>query len=383
MTNFYAKKLEKIFNKVDKLANKGRDNKLEYTKYIDDLINKGDYSAFQEMLLIFYEIDTYNMRDIAEVKSKTWDEICFQTKATFLTKLSKLYKKKGVYQQSYNIYTDNVDTLQLSLSDKLSSTYSILGITSSIDIQRNGDMIDLYVYDNDITTVQIQKADWITDSTGKEVPSSIRFFQDLQISYIANSFTTFNPSQINVGDTFTVSLTTTKQFIPDQVISITYSNNFIEGTILSYDRYSGDAVLDITNATGSQTHSLWVATYLSGPKNPTFSTNIPSTQGGSYLITTTQKNNITFDFENYAYKLIGEKTPLIGQIYETEIYTPDTKYLLQNKDYAKLIGQRRVFLEAVKVGATYSVIFDFENPALSDDANLINRYTEALNYLLS
>lgn len=383
MTNLYAKKLEKIFNKVDKTASKGRDNKLEYTQYIDELINKGDYSAFQEMLYVFYEIDTYEMRDVAELKNKTWDEICFQTKATFLTKLSKLYKNKGVYQQSYNIYTEDLSKLNLSLSDKLSSTYSILGVSPSINIQRNGGMIDMYVYDNDITTIQIQKADWIIDSTGKEVPDSIRFFQDFQISYLANSFTTFNPSLLTIGEAFTMSLTTTKQFIPDQLITVTFSGSFIEGNIITYDRISGDTVIEITNATGSQTHSLWVVDYLSGPKNPTFSTNIPSTQGGSYLVTTTQKNNITFDYDKYNYKLILEKNPLIGQIYETEIYTPDTKYLVQNKNYARLIGQRRVFLEAVKVGATYSVVFDVENPALSDDANLINRYTSAINYLLS
>ena len=52
--NLYTRKLEKIFNKLDQIASKGRDNKLEYTKYIDELIEKGDFVAFQEMLSIFY-----------------------------------------------------------------------------------------------------------------------------------------------------------------------------------------------------------------------------------------------------------------------------------------------------------------------------------------
>ena len=56
---------------------------------------------------------------------------------------------------------------------------------------------------------------------------------------------------------------------------------------------------------------------------------------------------------------------------------------MQNKQYARLVGERRVYLEVTKVGTTYSVYFDYENPALSDDSNLINRYTSAINYLLS
>ena len=32
------KKLEKIYNQIDKIATKGKDNILEYTRYIDELI---------------------------------------------------------------------------------------------------------------------------------------------------------------------------------------------------------------------------------------------------------------------------------------------------------------------------------------------------------
>ena len=90
MTNLYARKLEKIFNKVGQIASKGRDNKIEYTKYIDELIEKGDFVSFQEMLLIFYQIDTIDTGDVSDIKSKTWNEICFQTKSTFLQKLSNV-----------------------------------------------------------------------------------------------------------------------------------------------------------------------------------------------------------------------------------------------------------------------------------------------------
>lgn len=381
--NLYTRKLEKIFNKLDQIASKGRDNKLEYTKYIDELIEKGDFVAFQEMLSIFYQIDTLNVADVSDIKSRTWNEICFQTKSSFLQKLSKLYKKKKVYQQSFNIYSESSNSLNITISDRLTYTFSATGLTPSISFEKNGELVDLHIYDDNITTVQVQKAIWELSESGNEEPTNIKFFEDFQISYLANSFTTFNPSQLNIGDSFTMSVTTTKQYIPDQLISVTWSGNYIEGTIQSYDSVTGDTVMTITDTNGSSTYSLWVVDYLSGPKSVKFKTSIPSTQGSTYLVTTTQKNPITFDYKKYYYKLILEISPLLGQIYEIDIYDPNSAYLVQNKQYARLTGERKAYIQAQKVGVTYSVIFDAENPSFSDDTNLINRYTQAINYLLS
>jgi hypothetical protein len=383
MTNLYARKLEKIFNKVGQIASKGRDNKLEYTKYIDELIEKGDFVAFQEMLNIFFQIDTLDVADVSDIKSRTWNEICFQTKSSFLQKLSKLYKQKKVYQQSYNIYSENNNIVSISISDKLTYTFSATGLTPSISFEKKGEVVDLHVYDDNITTIQIQKAVWEVGESGNEEPTNIKFFEDFQISYLANSFTTFNPSQLNIGDAFTMSVTTTKQYIPNQLISVTWSGNYIEGTVQSYDSITGDTVMTITDTNGSSTYSLWVVDYLSGPKSVKFKTSIPTTQGSTYLITTTEKNPINFDYKKYYYKLSLELNPLLGQIYEIDIYDPNSAYLVQNKQYARLTGERKAYLQAQKVGATFSVIFDVENPALSDETNLITRYSQAISYLLS
>lgn len=383
MTNLYTRKLEKIFNKVGQIASKGRDNKLEYTKYIDELIEKGDFVAFQEMLNIFFQIDTLDVADVNDIKSRTWNEICFQTKSSFLQKLSKLYKQKKVYQQSYNIYSENNNIVSISISDKLTYTFSATGLTPSISFEKNGEVVDLHVYDDNITTVQIQKAVWEVGESGNEEPTNIKFFEDFQISYLANSFTTFNPSQLNIGDAFTMSVTTTKQYIPNQLISVTWSGNYIEGTVQSYDSITGDTVMTITDTNGSSTYSLWVVDYLSGPKSVKFKTSIPTTQGSTYLVTTTEKNPINFDYNKYYYKLSLELNPLLGQIYEIDIYDPNSAYLVQNKQYARLTGERKAYLQAQKVGATFSVIFDVENPALSDETNLITRYSQAISYLLS
>jgi hypothetical protein len=383
MTNLYARKLEKIYKKIGQIASKGRDNRLEYSKYVDELIGKGDFVALQETLNIFYQMDTLDITDVNDLKSKTWNEICFQTKSTFLTRLSKLYKQKKVYQQSYNIYSENPKVTNLYLSNRLSMTFSNTGLTPSINFSKSGEMINLEIYDDDINSVQIQKATWETDENGNDAPTSIRYFEDFQVSYFGNSFTSFNPSQLTIGDSFTMSMTTTKQFLPNQFISVTFSNNYIEGLIESYDKLTGETSITITNAVGSSTYSLWFVNYLSGPKNPTYSTNIPTSFGATYLITTTQKNNVTFDFEKYNYKLTVDRNPLVGYIFEVDIYDPNSSYLVQNKQYARLTGEKKSYIQAQKIGATFSVVFDIENPALSEDANLLNRYSDAINYLLS
>jgi hypothetical protein len=109
--NSYKRKLDKIFTKVDKIAQVGKDNLLEYQKYIDELIDKGDYASFQEMLYIYYNIDTIDTQTVQEVKNNTYNEIIFQTKSSFLTKLSNLYKKKSIYQQSFDIYDDQTSNI--------------------------------------------------------------------------------------------------------------------------------------------------------------------------------------------------------------------------------------------------------------------------------
>jgi hypothetical protein len=56
---------------------------------------------------------------------------------------------------------------------------------------------------------------------------------------------------------------------------------------------------------------------------------------------------------------------------------------MQDKQYAKLIGERKTYLEVVKRGSTSSTIIEYDNPAYSEDQNLLYRYNLALNILQS
>ena len=300
MNNLYRKKLEKIFTKVDEHASKGRDNFFEYYKYIDELIEKGDYPTFKDVLYLFYNINVNNTTDVGVVKTYTWREILIQTKSPFLSKLKKIYDDAQVYQISYDIFSISPNAAQSSISQPLSVTFSYTGATHSVYLNRVNDVFKLFVLHPDVFQVSIFRADWFTQS---EI---------------------FQPNNV----------------ITLQRISVTNSG--------------------------------------------VFQTDIPTSTAGQYLITSEQRNaGVTGSYKYYNYKVDVIKDSLLGTIKEIEILNPDYKYLLQNKQYASLLGNRITYLEAQrKIDGTAS-IFNYDNPSYNEQQNLLVRYQMAVKYLNS
>jgi hypothetical protein len=300
MNNLYRKKLEKIFTKIDELASKGKDNFFEYYKYIDELIEKGDYPTFKDVLYLFYNINVNNAIDVGVVKTYTWREILIQTKSPFLSKLKKIYDDAQVYQVSYDIFSISPNAAQSSISQPLSVTFSSTGATHSVYLNRVNDVFKLFILHPDVFQVNIFRADWFTQSG---------IFQP-------NNVTTL------------------------QRISVTNSS--------------------------------------------VFQTDIPTSTAGQYLITSEQRNaGVTGSYKYYNYKVDVIKDSLLGTIKEIEIINPDYKYLLQNKQYASLLGNRITYLEAQrKIDGTAST-FNYENPSYNEQQNLLVRYQMAVKYLNS
>jgi hypothetical protein len=115
MTNNDRKIIEKIHRKIDTLAKRGKDHVFEYYKYIDELVDKGQYGYVEQVMSIYYDIDITNMIDVNEVKRKTWKPILFRTNSTFSTKLKKMYDSKNVYQIGLNIYETHAGTFSSTL----------------------------------------------------------------------------------------------------------------------------------------------------------------------------------------------------------------------------------------------------------------------------
>lgn len=100
----YKQKLEKIFKRIEKLSLRGNSNLFEYQKYIDELINKGQYAQFKDCLNYYYKIDVRRFVDVQEVRRQTWDLILFETNTSNQRKLNSLYKTEKVYQQGFEIF---------------------------------------------------------------------------------------------------------------------------------------------------------------------------------------------------------------------------------------------------------------------------------------
>lgn len=105
--NLERKRIDKIFTQINKIGTKGKDNTMEYYKYIDDMVIRGDYDNLLQCLYYYYDVDTQNFNTVEEIKKKTWKEVVFRSKSAFDYKLKKLYDVRGVYQTSFNIFKDD------------------------------------------------------------------------------------------------------------------------------------------------------------------------------------------------------------------------------------------------------------------------------------
>ena len=114
-----------------------------------------------------------------------------------------------------------------------------------------------------------------------------------------------------------------------------------------------------------------------------YQTEIPISHGREYLVKSYSRRLLPNTFVRLNYKLTITKDSLIGKIVEIDTFSQKGEYFLQNKEFARVMGNRTTYLEAIKTGATQSYIVTSENLSLSEEQNLINRYKIAVEYLLS
>ncbi len=292
------KKIQKIFNQIDKLAAKGKEYIFEYHKLIDDLVEKGEYNYLELTLFYSYAIDIKDYPSLIDVKNKTWSEILFQTNTPVSKKIKKVFDSKNVYQMGFEVFDDSLNSVDFSISGPLSSSYLTTSSTQSISLTRQSSNLYISTNDSSVHKYEISRCKWDeVDGVDKPVIDTIYKIQDIKVLATQSSYRT----------------------------------------------------------------------------------EIPTT-AGVYLITTEAKGN---HFARYNYKVSITRNVLLGEIKEIDTLSDDSKYYLQNKQFARLIGTRVTYLEVTKRGATQSLIIDTEMPNASEDNNLVNRYKIAVDYLLS
>jgi hypothetical protein len=292
------KKIEKIYSQIDKLATKGKDQIYEYHKLIDDLISKGDYNYLELTLFYEYKIDIKDYSSISDVKNITWEEILFQTNTSFSKKIKKVLDTKGVYQMGFDIYSDNINNINITVSYPLSSTYSNTSSTQSVSLTRNDNNIYISTNDNNVYNIDVYYSQWENNVT---IPTTIKILQN---------------------------------------ISATQSGN-------------------------------------------QYKTEIPTSQGGTYLIRTQMRSHNPITYRELNYRVQIDRSYKLGSIIEIDQFSENYNYYFQNKQFSKLIGTRVTYLEVTKIGVTSSVLVDIGSPQSKEEINLVERYKAAIDYLLS
>jgi hypothetical protein len=99
----------KIISRIDKIAKKGKTNKLEFSNYIYELVDKEKYSLLLFILDKYYQLNLINLETVKEVIDISWEKILSYSNSEILTRIKRILDQNDVYQVGNNIYTnDNI-----------------------------------------------------------------------------------------------------------------------------------------------------------------------------------------------------------------------------------------------------------------------------------
>jgi hypothetical protein len=140
------KRIIKIYNTLNKIAQKGQEAVIEYNRFIDDTINGDEYSILVDVFDTYYYFDITKLDSVTSLKKETFKIVKSFTYNNFQNNIQNLYKKYNVYQIGTHIYKNSDNSLlgQFIEMNKL-STVNYLGITysyiSTIDYYKNPELL--------------------------------------------------------------------------------------------------------------------------------------------------------------------------------------------------------------------------------------------------
>lgn len=415
------KAIDSIHKRLDKIALKGKDNYLEYSNYFKELSANGNYDNLLQCLYIYYLVDIEKpIRNINNFRKDTWKSVLFKTDSSINKRIKKLYDSKKVYQTGFDIWSSDPNSLTVVLSNPMSTTFSSTNLSKGISFSHvntaTQSYINMNILNDRIYKLDIQKAIW--DNSSKEIRTlSATFspgsgytpgtYSNVRFYWISGTYWSeptgqewkYPTAEIVVGTGGTVSSVTLKQrgvLIPDTTTRFkvfTGTQSYQLGTASGTGFSIGIATIDTLNSAPSKKGSLQSligATQSDGflPYS-SYRTEIATDHSSQFLVTTYERarydslGNKTGEYKILNYKLELSNSNYLGQIIEEGIYTDEYKYLLKNREYARITKTRKIFLEVRKKDVSAPLIIDQDDLRLSEDNNLYNRYVIAINLLLS
>jgi len=99
----FKKDIDKFYQRIDKIAKKGRDNFQEYYNYVDDCIFKSQYGILTQVLFLKYDFDYTKFLSVDDVKSRSWSAILFRTNTAIQDGKYKILRDNSLYQIGLDI----------------------------------------------------------------------------------------------------------------------------------------------------------------------------------------------------------------------------------------------------------------------------------------
>lgn len=100
------REIPKILKRIDKIAKGGREKYLDFYSLVDEMVKKSKWDIFKQALYHGYYIEIENF-SVNDSKPYTWKEILKSTNRTLDEQKFKLFKSKGVWTQALNYYLES------------------------------------------------------------------------------------------------------------------------------------------------------------------------------------------------------------------------------------------------------------------------------------
>ena len=245
--------------------------------------------------------------------------------------------------------------------------------------------IDTSIYNGDIPKLKTKTWDVVLFQTNSSFQKKLKVLYDSKNVY-QQGFDIYSDSvqtmgfQISLPLSVTYSVTTSTQ----SVTPFRYNDNIyftVSNDIYHMELFKCEwIVIDGIEQPYQKTLELFQRFRISASYS-TYLSEMSTSHGRQYLMRTYSRNQ-NVDFTRLNYKLDVSRNSLLGQIMEIDTFSPQSNYYLQSKGFATKMGLGKTLIDVTKVG-TYSVLIDTNDDSFSEEANLLNRYRIAIDYLLS
>lgn len=219
----YRQEVEKIYKKLDSLAQRGEDSIMDFRDYVDEILQYGQYSIFEDVVYTKYNISVRKFVSIEDLKKNLFKEIRFQTKSKFLKNLQNLYQTKKVFASGFHYYDSDTKRYLGDIQESESFSNPMYTIYNSRLNQR------LYQGEVDLTiTLGLSSSFYSAISEyGPQLNKTISYGTYSQVIYDGSVYECINSYDWNFGNPITPTYSnywTFSSVPPYSVIGLTDSN---------------------------------------------------------------------------------------------------------------------------------------------------------------